>query len=125
LSYLWGGNMSRRLCLVLTALLLLALVVPASAARRDGLAFTVGCTGFTSLGGSVILNRDNTGSGREQFQILAKDGFGTVIYSGPLESFFAGSTIYFPINHVTSFSGEPAANPIVVSVISGAGNGLN
>lgn len=116
--------MSRRLLVMLTVLLMLALALPASAAQRDGLAITVNCTGFTTLGGSLNLNRDNTGAGRERFQIVARDGHGTTIYSGPVESFFVGSSIDFPANLKTDFSTAPAANPIVVSLVSGAGNGL-
>ncbi len=116
--------MSRRILVTITVLLMLALALPASAADRDGLAITVSCTGFTSLGGSLILDRDNTGAGRERFQIIARDGAGTTIYSGPIESFYVGSTIYFPVNLTTSFSSSPASNPIVVSVISASGNGV-
>lgn len=116
--------MSRRLLVMLTVLLMLALALPASAAQRDGLAITVSCTGFSTLGGSLNLNRDNTGAGRERFQIVARDGGGATIYSGPVESFFVGSSIDFPANLKTDFSTAPASNPIVVSVVSAAGNGL-
>jgi hypothetical protein len=109
---------------MLTVLLMLALALPASAAQRDGLAITVSCTGFSTLGGSLNLNRDNTGAGRERFQIVARDGGGATIYSGPVESFFVGSSIDFPANLKTDFSTAPASNPIVVSVVSAAGNGL-
>lgn len=116
--------MSRRLLVMLTVLLMLALALPASAATRNGLAITVNCTGFTSLGGSLNLNRDNTGAGRERFQIVARDGNGATIYSGPVESFFVGASIDFPDSLSTDFSTAPAANPIVVSLVSAAGNGL-
>jgi uncharacterized protein YgiM (DUF1202 family) len=116
--------MSRRLLVMLTVLLMLALALPASAAERDGLAITVNCTGFTALGGSLNLNRDNTGAGRERFQIVARDGGGATIYSGPVESFFVGSSIDFPASLATDFSTAPASNPIIVSVVSAAGNGL-
>jgi hypothetical protein len=116
--------MSRRLLVMLTLLLMLALALPANAARRDGLAITVTCTGFTSMGGRLHLNRDNTGAAREHFQIVARDGGGATIYSGPVESFFVGSSISFPVNLKTDFSTAPASNPIVVSVVSAAGNGL-
>lgn len=116
--------MSRRLLVMLTLLLMFALALPASAAQRDGLAITVNCTGFTALGGSLNLNRDNTGAGRERFQIVARDGGGATIYSGPVESFFVGSSIDFPASLKTDFSAAPASNPIIVSVVSAAGNGL-
>ena len=116
--------MSRRILVTITVLLMLALALPASAVDRDALAITVSCTGSTALGGSLILDRDNTGAGRERFQIIARDGAGTTIYSGPIESFYVGSTIYFPVNLTTSFSSSPASNPIVVSVISASGNGV-
>lgn len=116
--------MSRRLLVMLTVLLMLALALPASAAERDGLAITVSCTGFTTLGGSLNLNRDNTGAGRERFQIVARDGGGATIYSGQVESFFVGSSLDFPASLTTDFSTAPASNPIIVSVVSAAGNGL-
>lgn len=116
--------MARRSLVILTVFLMLALALPASAAKRDGLALAITCTGFTSLGGTLHLNRDNTGAGREHFQIIAHDGDGTTIYSGPVESFYVGSSIAFPVNLTTGFTTPPASNPIVVSVISGAGNAL-
>lgn len=116
--------MARRMLLTLTVLLTLALALPTAAAERNGLAFGVTCTGFNSLGGSLILDRDNTGAGRERFQIVARDGSGATIYSGPVESFFVGSTIHFPVSLATEFTTAPASNPIVVSVVSAAGNGF-
>lgn len=116
--------MNRRLLIVITALLLLAVALPAAAAERKGLSITLGCTNFTVTGGSLILNRDNTGAGRERFQIIVKDGSGAAIYSGPAESFYVGATVNFPANLRTNFSSPAASNPISVSVISAAGNGL-
>src|SRR5690606_9931244 len=60
----------------------------------------------------------------ERFQIIAKDGAGSTIYSGPVESFYVGSTIFFPVNLSTNFASVPASNPIVVSVVSASGNNL-
>lgn len=105
----------------LAALIVLILAVSlgsASAAVREGLVFRVDCEGFTSLGGSVKLDRDNTGTGREQFVITAVDGNNNVIFAPMTESFIVGSRISFPVGASFKWTTAPTANPIVVRVYS-------
>lgn len=116
--------MTRRATLIVSLLLAVLLALPATAADRNNLSLTVTCTGFTTQGGSITLDRDNTGAGRERFSFVASDGNGTTIYSGPVESFYVGATISFPTGLATNFTATPAANPIVVSLVSAAGNGV-
>lgn len=116
--------MSVRAKLLICTILLVLIVLPAQAARRDGLALSVGCSGFASYGGSLILDRDNTGVGREAFYLHAVDGDGTVLYHGPTESFLVGGTVDFPAGYQIGYSTAPSSNPIFVSVISAEGNGL-
>jgi uncharacterized protein YraI len=95
------------------------------AADADGLSMRVDCDGFVSRGGSIVLNRDNTGQGREQFIITATDGNGDIIYNPVPESLRVGVSIEFPDGLYWAWTTAPAANPITVEVISPAGNGLN
>lgn len=95
----------------------------ASAAVREGLVFRIDCDGFTSLGGSVKLDRDNTGANREQFIITAFDGNNNVIFAPVVESFIVGSRISFPVGAAFKWTSAPVANPIVVRVYSPSGNG--
>ncbi|NOG51005.1 MAG: hypothetical protein HND48_17360 [Chloroflexi bacterium] len=83
--------MTRRATLIVMLLLAVLLALPAAAADRNNLSLTVTCTGFTTQGGSITLDRDNTGAGRERFSFVASDGNGTTIYSGPVESFYVGA----------------------------------
>lgn len=118
-------TIARRLGTTLALVMLLAVMAggSAEAAVRDGLRWTAGCDGFTSQGGGIILNRDNTGQGREQFVITATDGDGNVIFGPVTESFFVGSRLYFAEGSFFPYAVEPASNPILVTVVSPAGNG--
>lgn len=116
--------MSVRIKLSICSILLLLIALPAQAARRDGLALTANCAGFSSLGGSLVLDRDNTGAGREAFQIWAVDGDGTVLYQGPTESFLVGGAVDFPNGYKINYTTAPDHNPIFVMVTSVEGNGL-
>jgi hypothetical protein len=107
------------------ALLIALLAMPAQAATRSGLAFRVSCTGFNILGGSITLDRDNTGAGRERFSMVATDGGGKTLYAGPVESFWVGGSVTFPTGASIDFSDVAEANPITVALVSDAGNGLD
>lgn len=98
---------------------------PLQAAEADTLSLRVDCNGFISRGGSLLLNRDNTGSGREQFIITATDGEGNVIYAPTVESLRVGLSIQFPDGLYWAWTTAPSANPLTVRIISQAGNGLN
>ena len=110
--------------LLLTSLLLLGLVHLTSAAIRDGLTFVVDCGGFTSQGGSLILDRDNTGANRESIVISAVDGAGNVIFEPMADSFLVGGHLSLPLGTYLSWTSKPAANPLTVTIVSEAGNGL-
>src|SRR5688572_53482 len=109
--------------LVLLVFVLLVLVAPTQAAIRNDLVFRVGCEGFQSRGGDIILDRDNTGSNRERFWIYATDGAGNMIYGPHEEWAYIGSFINIPAGLYFSWSSAPAANPLTVHIVSPEGNG--
>lgn len=121
----------RRLtCIVLMVLavgsLLYAVTTPkVQAADTDALSLRVDCDGFVSRGGTLVLNRDNTGSGREQFIISATDGSGLEIYESAPESLRVGVNIEFPDGLYWAWTTAPTANPLTVRIVSLAGSGLN
>ncbi len=94
------------------------------AMTRDGAVWTVDCTGFSSNGGGFLIDRDNTGTGREQFTITAFDGNGNVIFGPVSETFFIGGRVSFENGVRFNWSRTPTANPLIVRVTSPAGNGL-
>lgn len=110
--------------LCLMGLVAALLVAPVSAGRRDGLSFNVSCDGFASLGGGIVLNRDNTGIGREAFYIIAHDGAGSIIYGPEEESFVVGGSLYIDPGIFFIWATPPQANPLTVQVVSLAGNDL-
>jgi len=116
--------MSVRVKLLVCTIFTLLFVQNAQAGQRDGLALSPNCSGFASYGGTIRLDRDNTGAGREAFSISAVDGDGTVLYQGPVESFLVGGAVDFPTGYKIDFTSAPSSNPIVVRVISAEGNGL-
>lgn len=93
------------------------------AATQDSLSFTLSCSGFTSRGGSLTTNRDNTGRNRESIVLTATDGSGNTLYE---------NTSIYPLNQTISFNSgthlrwttRPRSNPIRFRVVSVAGNGL-
>ncbi len=115
----------KRVLIVLGLLLCLLQVSLVSAARRDNLRWVVGCNGFTNVGGGVIFTRDNTGDGRETFSIVAVDGEGNVIFGPISDSIFVDSRLYLERGLTFAYDVEPVANPILVSLISEEGNGLD
>ncbi|NJL56725.1 SH3 domain-containing protein [bacterium] len=111
--------------LALVVMVVLSQASLVSAARRDNLRWEVGCNGFTNRSGGVIFTRDNTGEGREEFTITAVDGEGNVLF-GPLsESIFVDSRLYLERGLFFEYETAPAANPILVSIISNEGNGAD
>lgn len=96
----------------------------ASAATRDGADWDVGCEGFTSKGGGFVMDRDNTGEGREEFIITGRDGTGRTIFGPETEGFFVGGSVYIKDGITFEWTATPRANPLTVSVVSPAGNGV-
>lgn len=109
----------------LLALLMLVTLPIVQGAAREGLVFRVGCEGFVSRGGDIVLNRDNTGADRETFIIVATDGNGNIVYGPTTESFRVGARLTLPPGLAFDWTAAPTANPINVRVYSPAGNDLN
>ncbi len=108
----------------ITLLVVLALVAgSASAGVNNGLNWAVGCDGFTNNGGSITLNRDNTGVHKETIVIGAVDGRGNVIFNATKQTADLGKTIAFTPGATFEWSSLPIANPLIVTVFSRAGNG--
>ena len=103
----------------LPVILLLAMATVANADSYTG-TLRITCTDASDFGpGIITLDRDNTGTGDENFEIKAVDFSGTVLNdffnSLPLGGYVFGDLV---------FTTAPTANPITVSFISLAGNGL-
>ncbi|NWF69519.1 MAG: SH3 domain-containing protein [Chloroflexi bacterium] len=113
------------LALVLVFALTLLTLLPAQAATRSGLSFRLDCTGFTSRGGGITLDRDNTGAGLESITLSAVDGAGSTILPAITSTSFVGSTIVMRDGQRWSWTATPAANPLILTVVSNAGNGLS
>ncbi|MEQ8671816.1 MAG: hypothetical protein RLP44_05070 [Aggregatilineales bacterium] len=96
-----------------------------NAGSRADVRWTAGCEGFTSNGGGIILDRDNTGNGQERFVITVVDGEGNVIFGPVDDSIAVGSRLSFTRGVFFPYSAEPASNPILLTVTSPAGNGLS
>ncbi len=114
--------MSRKLLIIIMLLVsALALLVTVVYASSYSGTLTIDCTGFIDHTlDTVILDRDNTGKGREIYHYLATDGAGTVLFEDtgrlPLGSYILGDG---------TFSPAPAFNPITLTLTSLAGNGLS
>lgn len=121
--------MRSRWLATLTALLALILVVgliptgTTEAARNTGLNWSIRCDSFINIEGSVALDRDNTGAGREMLNITATDALGNVLFSAD-ESFIVGGSLIYPVGAKFDYAFAPQANPIRVQLTSVAGNGL-
>lgn len=81
------------------------------------------CTTFAAAGtGSHVLDRDNTGTGREAIRLDVTDGAGrqlfTLTYSNVLGEYPGG------IIGTTPYTETPFFNPLTFTVTSLAGNGL-
>jgi hypothetical protein len=81
------------------------------------------CTTFTAAGtGAAILDRDNTGAGREALRIDVTDGLGTSLYTLTFDNTL-GTYVAGLIN-TTPYTVAPASNPLTMKLTSLAGNGL-
>jgi uncharacterized protein YgiM (DUF1202 family) len=110
--------------LLLSVLLLLMLPSAAFGATNDNLAFTIGCEGFTSAGGSMLLTRDNTGDNREAFVVSAVDAAGTRVFAPLQNAVLVGSRVSFGEGVRYPWTTAPTTNPITLTIVSTAGNGL-
>ncbi len=117
--------MTRRVLFMLVASLMLAVIFPVSAATNDTATFTIGCDGFSGTGGTITLNRDNTGQSREAFVVSATDGIGNIIYTPVVDSFFVGGTVSWTGGQTYDWTSEPQYNPISLRVVSLAGNNFS
>lgn len=90
----------------------------------DGLRWEVGCNGFTNTGGGFLLDRDNTGQGREEFIIRASDGLGNTIFAPFVDSGEVGTGVYLPPGTTFEWTALPVANPLTVTLTSASGNNL-
>jgi len=109
---------------VLLPLLCVLFISPAQIADASSIAFSVGCSGFTSAGSFLDTQRDNTGQNQEAFTFVAYDGFGNQIYAPETVSFIVGGSLSLPNGYFRGWSSEPQANPLLLSVVSNAGNGV-
>ena len=112
--------MSRKLSIVCVSLIvLLALPTIARADSYNG-TLTITCTDASDFGpGIIVLDRDNTGTGADDFEIKAVDGNGTV-----LRDFFNSLSLGNYVFGDLTFTTAPTRNPITVTFTSLAGNGL-
>lgn len=92
------------------------------AASGENITFTPDCRGFTSGGGAVTTNRDNTGRSREAIVITAFDGGGRTLYENtsiyPLDQ-----RITFEDGARLNYTALPHYNPITLKIVSVSGNG--
>ena len=109
------------LILVVMVLVLGAAVLPASAGSTADASFSLGCDGFSGSG-QILLDRDNTGSLREAFQVVVTDGVGNIIYKPVVDSFFVGGTVSWTATNVVKWTSSPEYNPLTLRVVSLAGN---
>ena len=92
------------------------------AASADRINFTLGCTGLTSQGATILLNRDNTGNNQELFTMTAYDGNGQVLFS-QTSSFIVGGGFVIPRGNFFGWASQPTTNPLSLVISSNAGNG--
>ncbi|MCB9450319.1 MAG: SH3 domain-containing protein [Anaerolineaceae bacterium] len=97
----------------------------AFAGSDGGASFALDCAGFTGTGGSITLDRDNTGNQREAFVLSATDGVGNVIYEPIEDSFFVGGTVSWDGGDTVTWTATPQYNPLTLRVMSRAGNGFD
>jgi uncharacterized protein YgiM (DUF1202 family) len=109
---------------IISLLILIGLVALPVSAGEGNPAFSLDCSGFSSAGGQLILDRDNTGADREVFVLSAVDGAGNVIYSPRADAFFVGGTVTWGNGDRYGWTSAPQANPLTLQVISLSGNGL-
>jgi uncharacterized protein YgiM (DUF1202 family) len=116
--------MIRRFVFLLALLALAAAALPVSAANDGGATFALGCDGFKGTGGSITLDRNNTGNAREAFIVSATDGVGNVIYAPIEDTFFVGGSVSWADSDLIPWTAAPQYNPLTLRVISRAGKGF-
>jgi uncharacterized protein YgiM (DUF1202 family) len=116
--------MLRRSSLVILVALLVLAALPVSAGSDGGATFALGCDGFRGTGGSITLDRNNTGTLREAFIVSATDGVGNVIYAPVEDTFFVGGSVSWADGDIVPWTVTPHYNPLTVRVVSRAGNGF-
>ncbi|HEX3052778.1 MAG TPA: hypothetical protein VHP83_19120 [Aggregatilineaceae bacterium] len=72
---------------------------------------------------SLTYDRDNTGAGAEAIEITITDGAGKLLYY-EADTFLVGYTYNSPGGIVVGYSAAPEWNPLIVKIVSLAGNGL-
>jgi len=125
--YKFGGKLMLRrstFILFVMALVLGAAVMPASAGSTVNATFSLDCKGFSGSG-QILLDRDNTGSLRESFQVVVTDGVGNIIYKPVGDSFFVGGTVSWTAGNVVEWTATPEYNPLTLRVVSLAGNNFD
>ena len=120
--------MKRKIILVIIAMLLactsfFAIAIMASAGTINGTVnMTLDCTAIHfSGGGTVTFDRDTNGNNTETINLEARNGAGTIIFSGTQTSTL-GTTVPFASNY--PYTTAPSFNPITARLFSPAGNGL-
>jgi len=107
------------------SLLVLAVLVAASSSQALTYEGTVvlTCTDVTAAGtGAAILDRDNTGAGREGVRLDVTDGAGTLLFTLTFQNIlgtYSGGLI-----PTEAYTTPPAFNPLTFRATSLAGNGL-
>jgi hypothetical protein len=118
-------HLRRFFVVLLVGILALGLVGSASAGSDNGTTFALDCKGFAGTGGEVVLDRDNTGTGREAFILSATDGAGNVIYQPVVDTFFVGGTVSWAGSDPVRWTARPQYNPLILRVVSRSGEGFN
>jgi hypothetical protein len=95
------------------------------AANLVGLEFRITCSGISSEGGAIDLDRDNTGNNREAYTFIAKDGYGNLILGPMTEQFVVGGRQFYAEGTFFVWDIPPQANPITLMILSAGGNGFN
>lgn len=92
------------------------------AASVSGLTVTLGCTGFDISAFTFTLDRDNTGTGNEAYQIIVTDSANTVVH---LDSNLRALGAFSQNAGSTSYNqGIPVPGAVTYKWVSLAGNGL-
>lgn len=91
----------------------------------DPMTATLDCNGINvTNSSSVQMDRDNTGSGMEAYEVVGTDGAGNVIFGGPTPiTAPVGATLPQPPGLVPWMT-PPQYNPLSLRIVSVAGNGL-